>query len=131
MRRATEFSLDKDPDQGMVPSSDVLEFLKVVDGVSSTALQLAVDTQTTLRLAISSKIEKAMGVAHLRQDPLEKKKKGFIAPDTCRLIEEAAVQEAEPPVGTGGPKEGRRSGIEAQSQSSRWALSRPPVLQDF
>ena len=92
MRRAMEFSLTEDPSQDVVPSSDVLEFLRVVDGVSSTALQLAVDTQTHLRLAVSSKIEKAMGVAHLRQDPLKKKKEDFIAPDTYRLIEEAAVK---------------------------------------
>ena len=92
MHRAMEFSLDEDPDQNMVPSSDVLEFLKVMDGVSSTALQLAVDTQTHLRLSVSSKIEKAMGVAHLRRDPLKKKKEDFIAPDTYRLIEEAAVK---------------------------------------
>ena len=32
-------------------------------------------------------------------------------------------------MGTGGSNEGRRSGIEARGYSSRWSLSRPPVLQ--
>ena len=92
VRKAMESSLEEDPDQNMVPSADVLAFLTVMEGVSSTTLQLAVDTQTHLRLSVSSKIEKAMGVAHLRQDPLKKRKEDFIAPDTYRLIEEAAVK---------------------------------------
>ena len=92
MRKEVEASLEASPDNNMVPTADVLEFLKVLDGASSAALQLAVDTQTHIRLAVSSRIEKAMGVGHLRRDPFKKEKEDFIAPDTYKLIEEAAVK---------------------------------------
>ena len=93
MRRKVEEQITEDrenEDQTLIPAEDIVSFLKVVEGSSSTSLQLAVDTQTHMRLAVSSKVEKAMGVAHLRQDPFKRKKEDFISPDTYKLIEEAA-----------------------------------------
>ena len=63
MRKAMEFSLDEDPDQDTVPSSDVLEFLKVVDGVPVQPFSWLLILRHTL---FSRLIEKAMGVARLR-----------------------------------------------------------------
>ena len=93
MRKKVEDQIAEDQvdqDQTLIPAEDIVSFLKVVEGASSTSLQLAVDTQTHMRLAVSSKVERAMGVAHLRQDPFKKKKEDFISPDTYKLIEEAA-----------------------------------------
>jgi hypothetical protein len=90
MRRKLQQCLTGTDDEDVVPISDVVSFLEVLEGTSSSTLELAVDVQTHLRLAVSRRIETALGVSHLRQDPLKKKKVDFIPPDTYALIADAA-----------------------------------------
>jgi hypothetical protein len=123
METELEKSLEEQPDNNVVPASDVLEFLKVLDGAAGASLQLAVDTQTHLRLAVSSKIEKAMGVGHLRQDPFKKKKEDFIAPDTYEMMEQAAVKKQN----LQWAQEGLRKGVAVGSKhGSGVSHGRPP-----
>ena len=64
----------------------------MLEGACDGTLSLAVDTQTHMRLAVSRRIESALGVAHLRQDPFKREKEDFIDPKTYTLIEDAATK---------------------------------------
>ena len=90
MRRKLQQCATGTDDENVVPISDVVSFLEVLEGMSSSTLELAVDVQTHLRLTVSRRIEAALGVGHLRQDPLKKKKVDFVPPDTYALIADAA-----------------------------------------
>jgi hypothetical protein len=72
-------------------SSDVLlEFLTVLELAAEGSLDLAIDRQTLMRMSVSRRIETALGVAHLQQDPMKRPKEDFISPKTLTLIEDAA-----------------------------------------
>ncbi len=53
-------------------------------------MDLAIDTQTFMRLVVSRRIETALGVAHLQQDPTKYPKEDFMSPKTLTLIEDVA-----------------------------------------
>jgi hypothetical protein len=53
-------------------------------------MDLAIDTQTLMRLSVSRRIETALGVAHLHQDPMKHPKEDFMSLKTLTVIEEAA-----------------------------------------
>ena len=88
-RRLSECVVSVD-DEDVVPIADVLNFLEVLEGTTNCTMELAVDTQTHLRLAVSRRIETALGVGHLRKDPLKKAKEDFLPPDTYEIIADAA-----------------------------------------
>ena len=86
---------DRDSDAEMdvptsVPSQVLLEFLHTLEAAAAGAMDLAIDTQTLMRLSVSRRIETALGVAHLHQDPSKIPKEDFMSPKTLTLIEEAA-----------------------------------------
>ncbi len=72
-----------------VPSHVLLEFLQTLETTAAGAMDLANDTQTLMRLLVARRIETALGVAHLHQDPTKQLKEDFMSPKTLRLIEEA------------------------------------------
>jgi hypothetical protein len=90
MRRQLSECVVSVDDEDVVPISDVLNFLEVLEGTTNGTMELAVDTQTHLRLAVSRRIETALGVGHLRKDPLKKVKEDFLPPDTYEIIADAA-----------------------------------------
>ena len=90
MRRRLSDCIAGTDDEDVVPIADVLNFLEVIEGTTNGTLELAVDTQTHLRLAVSRRIETALGVGHLRKDPLKTEKEDFLPPDTCQIIADAA-----------------------------------------
>ncbi len=51
---------------------------------------MSIDTQTTLRLAVSDRLEKAMKVDHLTTNPLKAEREDFIPPVVMKRIEDAA-----------------------------------------
>ncbi len=53
-------------------------------------MDLAIDCQTLMRMSVSRRIESALGVAHLQQDPTKRPKEDFISLKTLTLIEDAA-----------------------------------------
>ena len=73
-----------------IPTADLLEFLTTLELAADGAMDLAIDTQTLMRLAVSRRIETALGVAHLHQDPTKHPKEDFMSPKTLTVIEEAA-----------------------------------------
>ena len=73
-----------------IPIEELLDFLSVLDAATEGAMDLAIDCQTLMRLSVSRRIESALGVSHLHQDPTKRPKEDFISPKTLTLIEDAA-----------------------------------------
>ncbi len=67
-----------------------MEFVDKVVGTSRGAFIMSLDTQTTLRLAVSRRLEKAMKVDHLTTNPLKAEREDFIPPLVLKRIEDAA-----------------------------------------
>ena len=82
--------LDNDPQATEVSLEWVLEFVDKVVGVSRGAFALSIDTQTALRLAVSTRLEKAMKVDHLTANPLKAEREDFVPPVVIKRIEDAA-----------------------------------------
>ena len=93
---ATEGGDDEDdevlspPSPSSVPTAVLLELLVVLEAAAAGAMDLAIDTHTLMRLSVSRRIETALGVAHLHQDPTKHPKEDFMSPKTLTVIEEAA-----------------------------------------
>ncbi len=74
-----------------IPVDMLDQFLTVLEFAAEGAMDLAIDTQTFMRLlAVSRRIETTLGVAHLQQDPTKHPKEDFMSPKTLTLIEDAA-----------------------------------------
>jgi hypothetical protein len=69
---------------------DILEFLSVLELAAEGAMDLSIDTQIPMRLSVSRRIETALGVAHLHQDPTKHPKEDFMSPKTLSIIKDAA-----------------------------------------
>ena len=52
-----------------IPTDVLLEFLTVLEAAAEGSLDLAIDCHTLMRMSVSRRIESALGVAHLQQDP--------------------------------------------------------------
>jgi hypothetical protein len=61
-----------------------------LEAAAEGAMDLSIDTQTLMRLSVSRRIEMALGVAHLHQDPTKHPKEDFMSPKTLSIIEDAA-----------------------------------------
>ena len=61
-----------------------------MESAAEGAMDLSIDTQTLMRLSVSRRIETALGVAHLHQDPTKHPKEDFMSPRTLSIIEDAA-----------------------------------------
>ncbi len=73
-----------------VPTTMLVEFLLVLGSAAEGAMDLSIDTQTLMRLSVSRRIETALGVAHLHQDPTKHPKEDLMSPKTLSIIEDAA-----------------------------------------
>ncbi len=73
-----------------IPAEVLLEFLATLEAAAEGSLHLAIDCHTLMRLSVSRRIESALGVAHLQQDPTKRPREDFISPKTLTLIEDAA-----------------------------------------
>ena len=73
-----------------IPTEVLLEFLTVLEAAAEGSLDLAIDCHTLMRMSVSRRIESALGVAHLQQDPTKRPREDFISPKTLTLIEDAA-----------------------------------------
>jgi hypothetical protein len=93
-----DYSANEEDDEGgtsphpptSVPTEELLEFLSVLDSATEGAMDLAIDCQTLMRVYVSRRIESALGISHLYQDPTKRPKEDFISPKTLTLIEDAA-----------------------------------------
>ena len=73
-----------------IPADMLLDFLATLEAAAEGSLDLAIDCHTLMRLSVSRRIESALGVAHLQQDPTKRPREDFISPKTLTLIEDAA-----------------------------------------
>ena len=91
MQHDLEDFIDANPQASAIPLDMVVEFVdKMVDAARGT-FAISIDTQTTLRLAVSHRLEKAMKVDHLTTtNPLKAEREDFIPPAAMRRIEDAA-----------------------------------------
>jgi hypothetical protein len=95
--RALEMQMDladfmeNDAEATEIPLDWVVEFVdKVVDS-SRGSFAMSLDTQTTLRLAVSQRLEKALKVDHLTTNQLKAEREDFfIPPLVLKRIEDAA-----------------------------------------
>ena len=81
---------DNDPHATEVPLDWVVEFVDKMVGTTRGAFVMGLDTQTTLRLSVSHRLEKAMKVDHLTSNPLKAEREDFIPPVVMKRIEDAA-----------------------------------------
>jgi hypothetical protein len=94
--RALEMQMDlsefveNDPDATEIPLDWVVEFVDKVVGSSRGTFAMCLDTQTTLRLAVSHRLEKALKVDHLTTNSLKAEREDFIPPLVLKRIEDAA-----------------------------------------
>jgi hypothetical protein len=73
-----------------IPLDWVVEFVDKVVGSSRGSFAMSLDTQTTLRLAVSHRLERALKVDHLTTNPLKAEREDFIPPLVLKRIEDAA-----------------------------------------
>ena len=88
-RRAEDDSFKEDL---LVPMEDILAFLSTLEDAASGAMDIAIDNQTLMRLAVSRRLEEAIGIAHLRPEVGKKSREDFLSADTLSLIEAAATR---------------------------------------
>jgi hypothetical protein len=88
-RDLTDF-LDNDPHATEVPLDWVVEFMDKMVSATRGTFAMGLDTQTTLRLSVSHRLEKAMKVDHLTTNPLNTEREDFILPVVMKRIEDAA-----------------------------------------
>jgi hypothetical protein len=91
MQQDLEDFIDANLHASEIPLEMVVEFVdKLVDAARGT-FAISIDTQTTLRLAVSQRLEKAMKVDHLTTTtPLRAEREDFIPPSAMHRIEDAA-----------------------------------------
>ena len=82
-------SLTSDPD-AWYRADDILDRLTVVQNCTEAAFTLGLDASVHLRLSVANRVDTAMGIKHLRVDPLKKGEDDFISDDTYKLVEAEA-----------------------------------------
>ena len=83
--------LEDDPSATEIPLEWVVEFVDKMVGTARGTFVASIDTQTTLRLSVSHRLEKAMKVDHLTTvNPLKAEREDFIPPNAMKRIEDAA-----------------------------------------
>jgi hypothetical protein len=82
--------IENDPGASEIPIDWVVEFVDHVVGAARGTFAMSLDTQTTLRLAVSHRLEKAMKADHLTTNPLKAEREDFIPPLVLQRIEDAA-----------------------------------------
>ena len=71
-------------------ADQVLEQLQSIEGCIESAMSLGLDLSVHMRLNVSNRVDKEMGIDHLRVDPTKTASDDFISDDTYKLVEEAA-----------------------------------------
>jgi hypothetical protein len=80
-----------DPD-AWYRADDVIAQLVVIEECCEGAFKFGLDQSVNMRLNVASRVDVAMGISHLRVDPLKKVKDDFISADTYKLVEKEAKE---------------------------------------
>ena len=81
--------LESDPDV-LFRADNIVRQFEELEGCAHSTFVLGLDMSLHLRLNVSKRVDSAMGIDHLRVDPLKRAADDFISPDTYKLVEEAA-----------------------------------------
>ncbi len=90
MQRDLADYMGNDPNATEILLDWVVEFVDKVVGTARGTFAMSLDTQTSLRLAVSHLLEKAMKVDHLTANPLKAEREDFAPPLVMKRIEDAA-----------------------------------------
>ena len=82
-------NLTSDPD-AWYRADDLLERLTIAQKCAESAFTFGLDSAVHLRLSVANKVDTAMGIKHLRVDPLKKGEDDFISDDTYKLVQAEA-----------------------------------------
>ena len=81
--------LDSNPD-GWFRADDLVHQLDEVRQCAEAAFRLSMDVSASMRLNVAKKVDVAMGIDHLRVDPVKKRADDFISDETYKLVEAEA-----------------------------------------
>jgi hypothetical protein len=82
-------NLDTDPDS-WYRGDDMLDKLNEVQQCAEAAFTLGLDSSVHMRLSVANRVDEAMGIKHLRVDPLKAGEDDFISNDTYKLVQAEA-----------------------------------------
>jgi hypothetical protein len=71
-------------------ADDMLERLAVAQSCAESAFLFGLDAAVHLRLSVANRVDTAMGIKHLRVDPLKQGEDDFISDDTYKLVQAEA-----------------------------------------
>jgi len=93
MRAEIEDLVHEDPEVNF-RGDDLVTQLSIFEDCLSAAFRLGLDHTAHLRLNVSTKLDAAMGIDHLRVDPRKRATDDFLTPDTAKIVEaEAKVKQ--------------------------------------
>ena len=78
-----------DPD-AWFRADDILERLRVVQDCTESTFRFGLDASVHMRLSVANRVDEAMGIKHLRVDPLKAGEDDFISEDTYKLVQAEA-----------------------------------------
>jgi hypothetical protein len=71
-------------------ADDIYERLQVAQLCAESAFTLGLDASVHMRLSVANRVDEAMGIKHLRVDPLKAGEDDFISDDTYKLVQAEA-----------------------------------------
>ena len=89
MTTEVQSSLTSDSD-AWYRADDILDRLLVVQNCAESAFTFGLDASVHMRLSVANRVDTAMGIKHLRVDPLKRGEDDFISDDTYKLIKAEA-----------------------------------------
>jgi hypothetical protein len=81
--------IELDPDI-VFRGADLLDRMEQIEECLHGTFKISLDVATNMRLNVAHRVDVAMGIDHLRVDPLKKEIDDFISDDTYKLVESAA-----------------------------------------
>ena len=91
MKQQIVDSLTSDP-EAWHRADDIVNQLNEIEDCCKGSFIFGLDQSVHMRLNVANRVDEAVGISHLRVNPLKKAKDDFISPDTYKLVETEAKQ---------------------------------------
>ena len=82
-------AVTSDPD-AWFRADDILERLQIAQICAESTFTFGLDASVHMRLSVANRVDEAMGIKHLRVDPLKAGEDDFISDDTYKLVQAEA-----------------------------------------
>ena len=82
-------AVTSDPD-AWFRADDILERLQVAQICAESTFSFGLDASVHMRLSVANRVDEAMGIKHLRVDPLKAGEDDFMSDDTYKLVQAEA-----------------------------------------